>query len=155
MHWLRFSISLYRLKWSGYHTQICLGRRCYQLRRHSHHDRRHRSRSRGSRNLVPRPYAIAIDQVIRIGADTPSAAVRGDAAFKVEIRRCIVVAEAAVVRAPDPERKGVPAAGGALVAGETRLHAGLGWPEDRVVEVDGHVPEVPRGGPGGVEEGCE
>lgn len=83
-----------------------------------------------------------MDQIIRIGEETAPGAVGGDAAFKVERCRGIIVAEAAVVCAPHPGRKGVPAAGSALVASETRLRAGLGWPEFRGVEIDGLVPEI-------------
>lgn len=89
---------------------------------------------------------VAINQTIRIGADTGGAAVGGDAVHEVVVRHIIAVAEAAVGLAPDPRGKGVPAAGNALVAGETGSHAGFGRPDIAAAEVDGVVPEGLGGG---------
>lgn len=93
--------------------------------------------------------AIAIDQTIRIAADTGGAAVGRDAVDEVVVRHVIAVAEAAVGLAPDPRGKGVPAAGTALVAGETGSHTRLGRPDIAAAEVDGVVPEGLGGGRGG------
>lgn len=85
--------------------------------------------------------AIAIDQLVRIAADTGGAAVGGDAVDEVVVRHVVAVAEAAVGRAPDPRGKGVPAARNALVAGEAGSHTCLGRPDVAAAEVDWVVPE--------------
>lgn len=96
--------------------------------------------------------AIAIDQTIRIAADTGGAAVGGDAVHEVVVRHIVAVTEAAVGLASDPGGEGVPAAGNALVAGETGSHAGLGRPDIAASEVDGFVPEGLGGGWRGQEK---